>query len=42
MGREEEGKAYDDSDDGVVVGIVDVVGEAFYDVEQVDDEVVVN
>ena len=34
--------SYDDSDYWVVVGVVDIVGEAFDDLEHVDDEVVVN
>lgn len=34
----EGGGAYEDPDDGVMIGVVDVVGEAFDDLEHVDDE----
>jgi len=39
-GRGRRGGAYEDPDDGVMIGVVDVVGETFDDVEHVDDEFV--
>ena len=41
-GGREEGSTYEDSNDRVVVWVIGVVGEAFNNLEHVENELVVN